>query len=163
MERLRARLTGVPVGLRTRLSSPARGAWTVLALAVGAGTHVLWDEFTHRGRWGPEIFPALAEQWGAVPGYRWLQYVTSVLGGLVLLGWAVRWWLRTPARPSGPPGRRWPWVLLGAVVTVVGTAAALRAGGLGAAIYDAATGGGGAALGVAALLAAAWQVRHRRR
>lgn len=160
---LRARLTGVPVGLRVRLSSPARVAWTLLALVVGAATHVLWDEFTHARRWGPETFPVLAEQWGAMPGYRWLQYGTSVLGGLVLLGWAVRWWSRTPARPSGAPGRRWPWVLLGTVGTVVGTAAALPAGDLGEAIYDAATWGGGTALAVAVLLAAVWQVRHRDR
>ena len=160
---LRARVTGVPLGLRIRLASPARGAWTLLALAVGAGTHVLWDEFTHARRWGPETFPVLAEQWGLMPGYRWLQYGMSVLGGLALLGWALHWWLRTPARTSAPAGRRWPWVLLGAVGTVVGTAAALPAGDLGEAIYDAATWGGGTALGLAVLLAAAWQLRPRRR
>ncbi|WP_051515822.1 DUF4184 family protein [Candidatus Blastococcus massiliensis] len=160
---LRARLTGVPLGLRVRLAAPARVGWTLLALAVGAGTHVLWDEFTHARRWGPETFPVLAEQWGLMPGYRWLQYVTSVLGGLVLVGWAVRWWLRTPAGPSGRPGRRWPWVLLSVVAVLTGTVAALPATGLGEAIYDAATWGGGAALAVAAVLAAAWQVRHRHR
>lgn len=160
---LRARLTGIPVGLRTRSSSATRVAWTLLALAVGAGTHVLWDEFTHPRRWGPETFPVLAGQWGALPGYRWLQYGTSVLGGLVLLGWVLRWWLRTPARGSVPRGRRWPWVLLGTVGAAVGTAAALPAGDLGEAIYDAATWGGGTALALAVLLAAAWQVRHRRR
>ncbi|MBN1094116.1 DUF4184 family protein [Blastococcus sp. TML/M2B] len=160
---LRARVAGVPVGLRSRLASPSRGAWTLLALAVGAATHVLWDEFTHARRWGPETFPVLAEQWGAMPGYRWLQYATSVLGGLVLLAWAVRWWRRTPARTTPPPGRRWPWVLLGTVGVVVGAVAAVPAGDLGEAIYDAATWGGGTALAAAAVLAAVWQVRHRTR
>ncbi|TKJ32487.1 DUF4184 family protein [Blastococcus sp. CCUG 61487] len=160
---LRARLTTVPLGLRARLASPARVGWTLLAFAVGAATHVLWDEFTHRGRWGPEVFPALAEQWGVMPGYRWLQYLLSVVGGLVLLGWLVLWWRRTPPRPCGPPGRRWPWVLLGTVAAVTGTVAALPAGDPGEAIYDAATWGGGAALAVAAVLSLVWQVRHRRR
>jgi hypothetical protein len=159
---LRGRLAGVPVGLRARVSSVARVAWTLLALAVGAGTHVLWDEFTHPRRWGPETFPVLAEQWGDLPGYRWLQYGTSVLGGLVLLGWVLRWWLRTPSHGPVRRGRAWPWLVLGTVGTVVGTAAALPAGDLGEAIYRAATWGGGTALGVAVLLAAAWQVRHRR-
>ena len=160
---LRARLTGVPLGLRSRLSSATRVGWTLLALAVGAGTHVLWDEFTHAGRWGSEVFPVLARQWGPMPGYDWLQYVTSVLGGLLLAGWAVRWWLRTPAGPSGRPGRWWPWVLLAVTAGVTGTVAAVPARGVGQTVYDAATWGGGTALGVAAVLAAVWQLRHVRR
>ncbi|MDT0274795.1 DUF4184 family protein [Blastococcus goldschmidtiae] len=158
---LRGRLTGVPVGLRVRVSTASRVAWTVLAAAVGAATHVLWDEFTHAGRWGPGTFPVLADQWGVMPGYRWLQYVASVLGGLVLVGWVVRWWLRAPVRPSGRPGRRWPWVLLAVTGCVTGTAAAASADGVGEAVYDAATWGGGSALVVASALAAAWQLRHR--
>src|SRR4051812_78574 len=159
---LRARVGDVPLGLRVRLSSAAQVVSTLLAFAVGAATHVFWDEFTHAGRWGPQTFPVLGEQWGAMPGYRWLQYVTSVLGGLVVLGWVVHWWLRAPVRPSGRAGRRWPWVLLSAVAVVTGTVAALPAPDLGVAIYDAATWGGGTALAVAAVLAAVWQVRHRR-
>jgi hypothetical protein len=159
---LRARLTCVPVGLRVRVPSAARVGWTLLALALGSATHVFWDEFTHARRWGPQTFPVLAEQWGVLPGYRWLQYGTSVLGGLVLLGWFVRWWLRAPVHPSGPPGRRWPWVLIAVPACVVGTVAATGAADLGEAIYDAATWSGGTALGLAVLLAAAWQVRHRR-
>lgn len=160
---LRARLAGVPLGLRVRLSSAARLGWTLLAFAVGTGTHVLWDEFTHPRRWGPQTFPVLAEQWGVMPGYRWLQYVSSVVGGVVLVGWLLLWWRRTPARPAGPPGRRWPWVLLSAVAGITGTIAALPAADPGSAIYAAATWGGGAALGVAAVLALVWQLRRRRR
>jgi hypothetical protein len=158
---LRSRLTDVTLGLRVRLATPARVGWALLALAVGAATHVVWDEFTHARRWGPETFPILAEQWGSMPGYRWLQYVTSVLGGLLLLAWAVRWYLRTPVGPPGRPGRRWPWVLLSAVAVGSGTVAALGASDLGEAIYDSATWGGGAALAVATVLAAAWQARRR--
>ncbi len=158
---LRARLTAVPLGLGIRLSPVTRAGWLLLAVAVGAGTHVLWDEFTHAGRWGPEVFSALSEEWGVMPGYRWLQYASSVLGLLVLAGWAVRWWRRAPVRPSGPAGRRWPWVLLATVAATTGTVAALPADGLGEAVYDAATWGGGMAVAVAALLALAWRVRHR--
>ena len=121
------------------------------------------DEFTHPRRWGTELVPALGETWGLLPGYRWLQYATSVLGGLALLVWFVRWWRRTPARPTGRSGTAWAWLLLGTVGTVVGGAAALTSESFGTAIFDGATWGGGAALAVAAALALAWHVRRRSR
>ena len=30
-----------------------------LAIVLGATTHVFWDSFTHRGRWGTHLFPRL--------------------------------------------------------------------------------------------------------
>jgi hypothetical protein len=159
---LRGRVPGPAPGLAARLASAPRVAWTLLALVVGAATHVVWDEFTHPRRWGPERVTALAETWGPLPGYRWLQYATSVLGGVVLLVWLVRWWRRTPVRPGVPlPGVRWAWLLLGVVGTAVAVVAAVAAPDLGAAIFAGATWGGGAALVVAAALAGTWHVRHR--
>ena len=29
------------------------------ALVIGAVSHQVWDAFTHRGRWGTEVFPGL--------------------------------------------------------------------------------------------------------
>src|SRR4051812_36182451 len=43
---LRARLTRVPLGLRSRLGGSGL-ALTVAAVVLGAATHVVWDEFTH--------------------------------------------------------------------------------------------------------------------
>jgi len=159
---LRGRLPGTAPGLAARLGSASRLAWTLLALAVGAATHVAWDELTHPRRWGPEHVAVLAQDWGPLPGYRWLQYGTSVLGGVVLLVWFVRWWRRTPPRPDvRRPGVRWAWLLLGGIGAAVAVAAAVPAPDLGAAIFAGATWGGMAALGVAAALAGAWHVRHR--
>jgi hypothetical protein len=159
---VRGRLTGLRPGLRARIPTGAAVLWTLLALAVGAGTHVLWDEFTHPRRWGPAHLPVLAEQWGLLPGYRWLQYLTGLAGGLVLLGWLARWWRRTPAVPGAPrPAARWVWLLLAAVGVLVGGAAALTAPSIGWAVYAGATWGGGAALGVAVVLALAWHARRR--
>jgi len=160
--RLRGRVPGPAPGLAARLASAPRVAWTLLALVVGAATHVVWDEFTHPRRWGPEHVAALAETWGPLPGYRWLQYATSVLGGVALLVWFVRWWRRTPVRPGvRHPGVRWAWLLLGVVGTAVAVVAAVGAPDLGAAIFAGATRGGGVALGVAAALAGTWHVRRR--
>ncbi len=159
---LRGRMRRSPPGLVPRPASLPRLGWTALALVLGAATHVLWDEFTHPRRWGSDLVPALGENWGLLPGYRWLQYASSALGGLVLLAWMVRWWRRTPARPgAGRSGARWAWPVLGGVASSVGATAALASPSIGTAVFEGATRGGGAGLAVAVVLALAWHVRHR--
>src|SRR4051794_11540475 len=75
------RLAGrVAPGLAGRIASARRLAEGHAEPAGGAATHLAWDEFTHAGRWGAEHIPALARSWGPLPGYRWLQYVSSVVG-----------------------------------------------------------------------------------
>jgi hypothetical protein len=161
---LRARLAGVPLGLPVRVASLRRLVLVVLAVAVGAGSHVLWDEFTHPRRWGTEHAAVLADTWGLLPGYRWLQYAGGLVGAAVLLVWFVLWWRRTPPRAGAHrPAARSAWALVAAAGVLVGVPAALTAGpGIGAAGYAGATWGGGAALAVAVLLALAWHaVRER--
>jgi hypothetical protein len=69
----------------------------VLSLLIGVVSHILWDAFTHEGRAGTEVFPALAEQWGPLQGFKWLQHGSSVIG-LVIIGiWAVLWLRRSTA------------------------------------------------------------------
>jgi hypothetical protein len=159
---VRGRLTGVPLGLARRLGSVRRLGWTVAALALGAGTHVLWDEFTHPRRWGTEHIPALADTWGLLPGYRWLQYATGLAGGLIVLAWLADRWRRTPVRPDRRrQAAPWAWGLLLGIGAAAGTAGALLAPSLGAAIFLGATWGGGAALAVAVVLAAGWHAARR--
>ena len=158
---LRGRLPGLPLGLRTR-AAPVRLAWTALALVVGGGTHVLWDEFTHPRRWGTTHAPALGETWGLLPGYRWLQYASGLIGGVVLLVWFVRWWRRTPARPAGPtPGAWRAWGLILVAGLAAGAVGAASAPSLGSAGFQGATSGGGAAAAVALLLAISWHLRQQ--
>lgn len=68
-------------------------ALLAVSLLLGVLTHIVWDAFTHEGRWGLEVIPALTEPWGPLPGYKWLQYGSSV-GGLVLLALFAVAWLR---------------------------------------------------------------------
>lgn len=87
---------GAGVGWRQTLAIGERGAWSrvtllVLALALGAASHVVWDLFTHEHRWGVELVPQLATMWGPLLGYKWLQYGSGALGVLVLAVWAWRW------------------------------------------------------------------------
>jgi len=75
----------------------APGAWAhaIVALVLGSATHVGWDAMTHRDTIGPVLFPVLrttAVALGSVsvPWYNVLQLVSSLLGGLVVLGWLRR-------------------------------------------------------------------------
>lgn len=85
---------GPRVGLNPRVM-----ILTSLAMVAGAATHVFWDSFTHRGRWGTRVFPSLNETaltfWGhAFPGFKLLQYGSTLIGLpclLLLLGiWLSR-------------------------------------------------------------------------
>ncbi len=69
------------------------------ALVVGASTHLFWDSFTHEGRWGTRVFlqlnAAVVTVGGqTVPGYKLLQYGSTVVGlpclALLLAGWLYR-------------------------------------------------------------------------
>ena len=77
-----------------------------LAIMTGAATHVFWDSFTHQGRWGSSLFPRLNDNvvtiWGYdVPGYKALQYgSTLVLFPCVVL-WVVYWLSRQRPVPLG--------------------------------------------------------------
>ncbi len=60
----------------------------VIAIVIGAYTHIYWDSFTHKGRWGTQTFPALN---GVVdiglrklPLFKFLQHLSSI-GGLIIL------------------------------------------------------------------------------
>lgn len=160
---LRGRLTGVHPGLRPRLA-PGRAALAVAGLAVGAATHVLWDEFTHPGRWGAEHVDLLRRDWAGSPGYSWAQEASGVLGGLLLVAWLVRWWQRTPAAPApARPGWWWPWLTVAAAAAVAGLTAVVGAPDLRSAAVGAAFRGGGVGAGAALALALAWQLRPRGR
>jgi len=110
-----------PRGIRARLPQdvlrPHRSArlqtagLLVLAAGVGAATHIIWDGFTHEGRFGVMAVPwlQLPHVVGPLPAYRVLQYVSSI-AGLALIGWTLqRWYRRTPPSAVVPPGLGWRW------------------------------------------------------
>lgn len=76
--------------------------WVAAGVLMGAYTHILWDAFTHRQRWGTEQFPVLTETWltwngHSVPGYSVLQYGSSVVFLPMLAGLVIAWlWRQTP-------------------------------------------------------------------
>jgi hypothetical protein len=85
----------------------------VAALAIGVVSHIVWDAFTHEGRWGTTLIPALGERWGSEPGYAWLQDVSGLAALAGIVAWIVWWLVRHPARPprtaAVPAGVRLAW------------------------------------------------------
>jgi len=72
----RAEALTAPVGKR----DPYDAAWFTASAALGAFTHVGWDAFTHVGRAGERLLPALRREVAGVPLPLALQWSTSAAG-----------------------------------------------------------------------------------
>ncbi|USA03649.1 DUF4184 family protein [Streptomyces lydicamycinicus] len=53
--------------------------WFAVSAVLGAATHVVWDAFTHPGRWGTRLVPGLDRVVGGLPVCTYVQYGTSAL------------------------------------------------------------------------------------
>ncbi|MGR8011172.1 DUF4184 family protein [Streptomyces hypolithicus] len=99
--RRQARFHGFVRGQDWTAAQPASLAWRfVLSAVVGAGTHVVWDSFTHLDQWGTKALPVLGEAVAGFPLYTYAQYGSSAVAA-VAIGWFALSALRR--RPDGPP------------------------------------------------------------
>ena len=162
----------VPRPLGERLPQPpglaVRGLpWAALAVVLGALTHLVWDSFTHAGRWGVEVVPWLHTEHLGLPGYKWAQFASGLLGLAVLVIWSLRRLAETAPDGDGlrstSSERRVAWVLVAAGALVGVVSGLLQNGGsVETALYRGATmGGEGLALG-AVIACALWWVRAAR-
>jgi hypothetical protein len=78
------------------------GAWFVGSAVIGAGTHVVWDAFTHHDRWGTRLVPVLSENVGGFPVFQCVQYGSSAVALTVLAWFTASGLRRTGARPVPP-------------------------------------------------------------
>ena|SRR5215471_1877330 len=98
----------LPPGLAKALGSPLTSwSWAIVAVLVGALTHVAWDGFTHQHDWAVNAWPVLQTQVAPqqLPGVRWyklLQNLSSAGGLIVLAAWVATW-----VRSQPPGARRW--------------------------------------------------------
>ncbi|MFJ6215978.1 DUF4184 family protein [Streptomyces sp. NPDC092296] len=109
----------------------ADGGWFALSAAVGAATHVGWDDFTHHDRAGVRLLPVLDTTVAGQPLHHLLQYGSSALALLWLAGYlvrTVRQAAREPATPAPAAGRRLPVRTRAAVFALLAGAAAVGAG-----------------------------------
>lgn len=110
-----------PAIIRSRLSPRARltaRQWLLAPFAalIGTTTHVLWDAFTHPDRWGVRHVGWLRIDHAGLTGLKWAQYVSGVVG-LVVVCSAVVAHLRTLPliSPPRPPRALTPVVLIAVV------------------------------------------------
>jgi Domain of unknown function (DUF4184) len=118
-----------------RFWGPARLALIIGSILAGAGTHILWDSFTHTTFWPYRHWRLLSETVGlpivgTVEYYKLFQYGSTVAGSAVLGIWFLHWYRTTipdqrlPARPFSPGTKR---VLLGLLTFIALSGALIRA------------------------------------
>ncbi|MFJ4712382.1 DUF4184 family protein [Streptomyces sp. NPDC088785] len=105
---VRARVRTVVRGRPGR--APGRASWWYVSAVLGSFTHVVWDAFTHRDRWGMRLLPVLGDDVAGSPLYWYVQYAGSALALAVVavFVWgAVRGAEPSAGRPAPGAGRRW--------------------------------------------------------
>ncbi|MEV7693988.1 DUF4184 family protein [Microbacterium sp. NPDC089189] len=114
-------------GARAAWRETFSGGWVgalllAASLLLGVLSHIAWDAFTHEGRGGLVLWPALAEPWGPMLGFKWLQHGSSAFGLLVIAVWAALWLRRravAPVERVTPPAVRVVWWLSLPVVLAI--------------------------------------------
>lgn len=96
-----------PDAVRSRVAPSARltsRQWVLapIAAVIAAAIHVFWDLFTHADRWGGRHVDWLQSDHLGLAGIRWAQYVSGIVG-LLVVGWAVVAHLRPLPSDARPP------------------------------------------------------------
>ena len=107
----------LPLALQQRLDLRNRalpktfgGAlWVLLSLAVGIGTHLVWDWFTHPHTWPWRhitfLHTLLRPRFGEPGyGYEYAQETSTVIGLMIVLAWCALWY-RWTAPTQAPVSR----------------------------------------------------------
>ena len=103
-------LSLLPDNLQSRLYKHAQGfsfaplkhfGLILLSLLTGSLTHIIWDSFTHEYGWIVEQFAFFSFHINGTPLYSILQYLSSIIGIIVLLFWFIKW-LHTAPKSDQP-------------------------------------------------------------
>jgi hypothetical protein len=130
-----------PSSIARRVISDAHTSWPerwslgvlascAISAAIGAATHIVWDDFTHANAWGVRHIAWLGQLvtvpvLGRTPWFHALQYACS-LAGTASVALAVVLAIRR--RPAGPPpSADWPARLVYLAAIAVGVAAVTTA------------------------------------
>ena len=103
----------------------------VASIIVGAATHIAWDACTHVGGGVVRTFPLLQTPVVTIHDYRIgvykvLQYLSTVVGSLLIARWAWTWLRATqPGVPAVPVLRRSARFAILASIPLVGASAGL--------------------------------------
>jgi hypothetical protein len=102
------RLRLLPHRAPIRLWPASRLLAVVAALTLGAFSHLVWDAFTHRDRWGARHVPALLTTVLTFHGadlkvFKVLQYGSTAVGFALLAYWYWAWFRSSPVATGAPP------------------------------------------------------------
>jgi hypothetical protein len=97
----------LPRAMASTLATPRRELpwlryfWALVAVTLGALTHLIWDAATHEYGWVVTAYPALRERvlpstFGPMPLYRLLQHASTAGGLVVTFIWTWRAWTQFP-------------------------------------------------------------------
>jgi hypothetical protein len=112
----------IPKGFAFHVATWSRVGGVIVAVLIGAATHIVWDSLTHDWMWGPQHIPWLAARHGSMLGWQWVQHVSDVAGTAIVVGWVVLWWRGASERTARdvPPRRirvlAWLAILIPAAV-----------------------------------------------
>ena len=109
--------------------APLAIVMVIVCITFGAATHVVWDAFTHKGRWGVEMFPMLSNvvvdsQQRPIRLYALIQHGSSIVFLPALLLGFILWIRKQPRSPEPidraqmPRGISWAVIAMMAFVTV---------------------------------------------
>jgi len=70
----------------------------LFSLAIGVASHLVWDAFTHEGRWGSALIPGSNSDLSGMPLWEWVALASSVLGLIGLCAWLQIWCTRRTPR-----------------------------------------------------------------
>jgi hypothetical protein len=79
----------------------------LIAILLGAFSHIVWDAFTHHDtlatQWLPFLeAPILSRGRHILRVYKFLQYMSTLVGVAVLAFYGMRWYQRTPPQEHAP-------------------------------------------------------------
>jgi hypothetical protein len=103
----------------------------VISAAIGSASHLAWDALTHADGWGPKHLMSLhaivdAPILGHMVVHRVLQYVSSIVGLVVLAILVVHWLHRQAAVELPPAPRAWPRAVFAACIAAAVALASVR-------------------------------------
>ena len=88
----------------------------LFSLAIGVASHLVWDAFTHEGRWGSALIPALDSSMSGKPLWEWVALASSVFGLVMVCVWLQVWCARQIARDVSYRTPTWLRVIAAALL-----------------------------------------------